>query len=489
MADTLALVWPRSPGGPLRGAVVSSGGAVSRGFEADGPITPEGLKSALGKAGIGAKRTVVALPRSLATVRRLDLPAVPDADLPDLVRMQAATKSAAPLDQLALDFLPLPPAAAGQAGEAAKPGRGALLASVPAATLKEVKEVTAGAGLELASVGLGTAGAARLVAARGVPDGTTLIVTRDGDFAELTLLTAGPDGPRVVHTHAAHPHGDPGDGGDEAVWQRALLAECSRALISHAAAAPAGVARAWAIGPHAGPLAAKLAERFDCEAAAAEDWPALGLTGGAQAGEPGVLAGAVGLAYGPADVPALDFLSPRRRPAPKDTRLRTGLIAAAALSLLLGAGWFWLASQKSALRGQIAGLDALISTDEAFVERNAPLLAEDAALSEWAAAATDARRQLAGLDGLMPGTERMFLDSFQLIPPTTRSRPVVRADGFAAEERLVRQLERDLAAAGYVVSPTQTARVTGREGYPVRFELTAEVPPVPDEPDTEGAAA
>ena len=48
---------------------------------------------------------------------------IPDDELPDIVRMQAATKSPTPLDRLRLDFVPLP-----NRGE----GREVLLATITA---------------------------------------------------------------------------------------------------------------------------------------------------------------------------------------------------------------------------------------------------------------------------------------------------------------------------------------------------------------------
>ena len=489
MADTLALLWPRSPNGPLRGAVVGSGGKVGPTFAADGPVTGESLKTALAKANVSTKRTVVALPRSLATVRRLNLPGVPDADLPDLVRMQAATKSAAPLDQLALDFLPLPPWVVHEDADA--PGRAALLASVPAATLRAVRDAAAGAGLELAVVGVSAIGAGQLIAGRGTTGGTTLIVARDGDFAELTLLSTGTNGPHVAHTHAAHPHGDDGAG-----WRKSLLSECSRVLISSKSAAPTGLSRCWAIGAGAEELAAGLAERFECEATAAEDWAALGLSGEAGAVGPGPLAGPIGLANAASAAPGLDFLSPRKKPAAKDNRLRNALLAAGGAAVLLGGGYWYLSGQKAQLRDQIAVLDAAIEADTAVVARNQLLLEEDAALSEWRAETVAARDQLAKLDALLPGTDRLFLTDFDLAEGTARSRPLVKLAGYAEGTQLLRDVERDLAAAGYVVSPTQSSRVTGREGYPVKFELSAEIPPDaaadaggPTEATPNGAAA
>ncbi|QDT17570.1 type IV pilus biogenesis protein PilM [Alienimonas californiensis] len=467
MPETLALAWPRSAEDPLRGVVVDGAGKVGAAFETAAPVTSDGLKAALAKAKVTAKRTVVAVPRSRATIRRLDLPAVPDDDLPDLVRMQAATKSAAPLDQLAFDFLPVP-ASSGAAG------RAALLATIPAKLLAEISKTTEAAGLNLASVGLAPVGAARLVSGQAPGEGTTLIVSRDGEFVELTLLAFGPDGPRVTNSHSAHPVGQ-----DEEEWERTLLSECSRVLISHSSDLEDGLATVWGLGAESHRWAPRLAERLGGTPRPVEAWSELGLSGPSSTSAPGSLGGAVGLATGDQAVPALNFLAPRRRPEPEDTRLRTGLLAATALAIVVGGGWFVLSRQKANLQEQIAVLETRIASDEKFVKRNEPLLVEDAALSLWAAETTDSRTELARLDALLPGTDRLFLESFQLSPPTSRSRASIRADGFAESTNLVREVERDLAGAGYVVRPTQTARVTGREGYPVRFSLTAELPPEP----------
>ena len=485
MADTLAIAWPRTPDGPARCVVVRGGGAVGATCEVPGPVTGDSLKAALARAGIGAKRAVVALPRSLATVRRLDLPAVPDDDLPDLVRMQAATKSAAPLEQLAVDFLPLPAGSAPATGDGPA-GRSALLATVPAATLKNVRGAVAGAGLELATVGLSPVGTAALVADRGRgAGGTTLILARDGEFAEVTLLTAGPAGPAVVLTHAAHPHGD-----DVHSWNRGLLSEATRALGARVAAAQGGIDRAWAVGEGADDLAPMLAERFDCEATAAAGWGELGLAGDA-AGDfgPGGLGGAVGLAATADVVPALDFLSPRRRPEAADTRLRTGLLAATAATVLLGGGWWYLNNQKTALADEIALLNAEINADEAFVDRNAPLLAEDAAVAAWTGDAVAAREQLVRLDALMPPTDRLYLKEFRLVPAALNARPTVRMVGNAASDDTVQAFERTLDEAKYLLSPTQINETRIDPECPVEFELSAQIPPDAPPAAAETAAA
>ena len=52
---------------------------------------------------------LISLPRQDTVVRQLEVPGdVPDNELPDIVRLQAETKISSSLDQLLLDFLPLP---------------------------------------------------------------------------------------------------------------------------------------------------------------------------------------------------------------------------------------------------------------------------------------------------------------------------------------------------------------------------------------------
>src|SRR4051812_26096359 len=54
------------------------------------------LRYELDRAGIGAPPVLVCLPREESVVRLLDFPDCSDAELPDLVRFQAATRSSVP---------------------------------------------------------------------------------------------------------------------------------------------------------------------------------------------------------------------------------------------------------------------------------------------------------------------------------------------------------------------------------------------------------
>src|SRR5690606_1861377 len=114
------------------------------------------LTSSLKEAGINGTDALVVLPREAIVVRRLDLPNAPDAELPDLVRFQAATKSSTPLDKLALDYVPIP-----VEGDATS--RQVLMMPVDAARVKSIRQVLASAGLNLLGVGVSPIAVAELV--------------------------------------------------------------------------------------------------------------------------------------------------------------------------------------------------------------------------------------------------------------------------------------------------------------------------------------
>src|SRR5215470_7554037 len=74
-------------------------------------------------------------------VKRIELPEVGDEELPVMVRLQAGAKSSVALEELALDFIPLP-------RRSEVPGREVLLATVPRQTMDEVIAVCRSGGLE-----------------------------------------------------------------------------------------------------------------------------------------------------------------------------------------------------------------------------------------------------------------------------------------------------------------------------------------------------
>src|SRR5690606_38140897 len=93
---------------------------------------------------LDCRQVAVVLPRAQCVLRRLELPNVPNEELPDVVRLQAAVASSIPLDRLMLDYLVLPTVE----GET---GRSVLTATINRDHYNALLAVTKAAGLECVS--------------------------------------------------------------------------------------------------------------------------------------------------------------------------------------------------------------------------------------------------------------------------------------------------------------------------------------------------
>ncbi|MDZ4686228.1 MAG: hypothetical protein SH850_14265, partial [Planctomycetaceae bacterium] len=120
MLDVLIVTWERRRVSAVQAAGFGESARLSGCWSAEWPEavpTPLQNAKAAGEwlagqwrtAGLTAKATWLIVPREDVILRHLELPQVPDADLPDLVRFQAASRSAVPIEQLCLDFVPLLP--------------------------------------------------------------------------------------------------------------------------------------------------------------------------------------------------------------------------------------------------------------------------------------------------------------------------------------------------------------------------------------------
>src|SRR5258708_1812504 len=185
MAELLAMEWEREHGCGVQAHMTPGRVRIERTFvipkpstsgSSSGPLQIDWLKSELVKLGITGGDVLVTLPRDEAIVKRLELPEVADEELPVMVRFQAGAKSSVALDELALDFIPLP-------RPSEVPGREVLMATVPKQTMHEILAVCRSGGLEPVVIGLTAAAVAEFVAraessADNAAAGASLVVAR-----------------------------------------------------------------------------------------------------------------------------------------------------------------------------------------------------------------------------------------------------------------------------------------------------------------------
>jgi len=173
---------------------VSGTDESSEGIESETPSDPAWLSSAVSEAGVSARQAFVVLSQQDVVTRWLELPAVPDEELPEVVRWQAGTKSTLPVDQLIVDYLPLPVAEDAET-------RSVLLATVARETVDEISRELSVAGLELSGVGVGSLALTdlglRVAGGHDTSDG--LVIAADGNQLEVTVHQHG----LTILTHSA----------------------------------------------------------------------------------------------------------------------------------------------------------------------------------------------------------------------------------------------------------------------------------------------
>ena len=468
MSDLIALHWDSdqvtayAPGKGRDQAAVLRFGDVSR---TDAAAVGKWLKQELAAQRIGGKRAAIVLPRSAAILRKLSLPQVPDEELPDLVRMQAATKSATPLDRLRLDFVPLPPR-----GE----GREALLITVPAKTIDDIFAAVRAAGLEPASVGLSPFATAAKLANE---DGSCLIIAVHDLSVEMTLVRDR----AVLFSHVGDLPG--GDFDEDRQW---LKSEINRAVIAadHLAAG-SGISRVVLLGPGEllAPLTEPLAARFEARCELIDRAELLNLPT-IEVSQLSALVAAAG-ELSPGAMPRIDLLNPRKRiERPDRTRLRAGLaIGAVAAAILAAYGMTWL--ERSDLEQEIAYLNDEKAALEGTLAAGQPLLKKHDTVEAWLEKEANWPNELVTLDSALPGTSRIYLTQLSLSPGSGALIGSIDGQGFARSEADARRLFDALTAKGLQVVPTSTVDAGQDPEYPKRFDLKLNIP----KPTAEAPAA
>ena len=485
MPDYLALEWDHDQISGLHAHVSGGRVRVRRAFvlprpsiavAGSGPLPIAWLKTQLAERGISGGEVLVALPRDEVVVKRVDLPETSDDELPVIVRFQAAAKSSVPLDELSLDFIPLP-------RRSEIPGREVLMATVPKQTLEEIRLLCENAGLKLQKVGLTPAVVAELVARSEPPAsddlaGASLVVSEHGNRLEISVL-------RRSHLLFSHSARLPSEGG--AHDPHTMIPEVSRSLVALRGAIPdVKIERAWTLLEPAshGPMAEALRKRLSCEVERIDPQAAVDWDGPIEPGiDPTLLTGPIGLLLAKADprVPALDFLAPRQPPVKRDLRKRKLIMAGSGVAVLVAllAGNHWLK-----LRAFDAEIDELTMTrtdQAAQLKAGEPVLKSAGLIDQWEKSGTPWLDQLKDLTARMPSTDRVYLKNLELVPRTNSIPPKIKFEALARERADVLSLSDKLLAADerYRVQPPTHKSSSEDQYYAWQFngEITLVDPP------------
>ena len=435
------------------------------------------LKEKLAAFGVDATDVIVVLPREDIVTRRLDLPAAPDAELPDLVRFQAAAKSATPLDQLALDFVPLP-AVEGE------PGRTALVATIDREQLEQIRTCCLAAELEMQSV-QGSPFSIAEVAVRferqhgDDPNATTLVVFQDRTRVEISILQR----LGLVFSHQTRVNAQ-----DERAI-RGTLAEINRSVVTLGQMMHTTIDVARVCLMHGGDvdlaLERALSERFAARLQLVDPASdqAVSVARPDDATRLASLAPAIGALLGRLQqtVPAVDFLKPRQPPPKRDERKRKmiqiGAATAAGLLIIGGAAWGY----GSHLDGLIHDLEVRDGDISNTLAGAGPSLDAHSRILGWQTSSVNPLDELDRFNQLLPGTDRLLLLNVQVQPGRADTIARITGSGIARAERDIAELFDVLTASGYRVQPQVSDVYKLDPDYPHKFTIDVSrlTPPPP----------
>jgi Tfp pilus assembly PilM family ATPase len=518
MLDVLIVTWDRRRISAVQAAGFGESARLSACWSADWPEavpTPLQNAAAAGEwlagqwrtAGFTAKSTWLIVPREDVILRHLELPKVDDAELPDLVRFQAASRSAVPIEQLCLDFLPLSP-------HPARESRDVLSATLPKANVEAFATVLKAAERELAGVsvssvaladwgahvdrhrprsGGGSGGATESglfqglltgkPAAGGAPSAPTLIVAWDAPRLELAIVA----GTELVFAHAARIGAE-----SEADVTAAVLAEISRAVIAGQRLRPdLQIGQSWLVGTPRS-VAGEVTERLGCPAEVID--PA---TLHAQrdvfrklAAHPLEIALLLGGVWGRTApvVPQLNFLKPRQPPAKRDPRKQQfaigGAIALLVGFLVIGGSLAWISRLDAQIEELVRKQSDLTTT---ISEGQIPFNAANT-IGEWSKRDVPQLAELLELESRMPGgQERPYLSEYNFATSSAGDAlATLQAQGSAKGREQVEALLDDLGTnRKYRVKPSNIT--VGRDpNFPQNFTIDVDFLPVKKDPPAKG---
>ncbi len=428
----------------------------------------DALKTEIERLGVRARHVLVALPREDVAVRLIEVPDVPDTKLPDLVYLQAETRSASTLEGSVLDFVPLPKSTNASM-------RQVLVVTIARERIDHIRKVVEAAGCELISVGVSPVATAELVAhveSRQTlgGNGTSLVVAGHAKRLEISLLRER----HLLFTHSAHLTGE-----DDQQDNRQIVTEIRRFMGARSQVdQDVAVSRAWVIGSRqSAALCESLRDLLSCDAGTIDvlsDAP-VEYRGKEAFGDDVAFAAPVGmlLTHTGALLENVDFLNPRKSVVETDRRpLQAGAVAAVAVlacTLAFGGSWW----RTSRLEFEIADKQEQLTRLADAVNNGQPTLETARQLSEWDAHNIDWLAQMHGLNTALPDRERIYLIDAKMGLSPGSGNDKINATGFARSRRDVEKFYQRFAQQQYRVEPHEISSDERDGEYPYRFQLEA----------------
>lgn len=425
------------------------------------------LQTALAGSSVSATDAIVVLPRSLVTLRRIQLPNVPNDELPDMVRLQAATLLSVPIESVGLDFVSLP---------GGDEQRDVLLATAPAEMIAEIQVTMHLADLELAGVQVSSFGIAAAMAHANLLSSNSkhaeAVLLLRSDMIEF-LLTRG-HGVEFSHSGAGWSDSD--------AIERTVRSEVSRGRLSATESIGShSIGQVTLVGasPHCDAVPDDVGRRLDNAAVRRLD-PATSIVQGALPDDltaTDVLAAAGIIAnQHKASVAAVDLVNPRRPVEKADTRRLKVLLTVGVAVLLAVGSWKWRDTRLQDLQQKTETIEQEVSSLKSDFKRGEDERDQDAAIQDWSSHNVDWLKEMDHVRELMEGTSKLLIRNFTMTAGRDNYRGTIKAECLGRDRSSIEAFQQRLDAAGYNVIP-RTIEPGGRDSdYVFTFPLEIMIP-------------
>jgi hypothetical protein len=175
-------------------------------------------------------------------------------------------------------------------------------------------------------------------------------------------------------------------------------------------------------------------------------------------------------------VEAIDFLQPRRTIERPDYRRLKLAVAAAAAGLFFAAAFGVTHWRAARLDAEIAAKQEEVDRIAAAVKAGGPLLKAAQSVTDWETHSADWLQLMSDMNGILPGTDRVYLRDYRFRSLTGDVVAQVQANGCAKSRRDVEALYQGLAKRNYDVRPHEISETSDDPDYPVQFELDVTIP-------------
>lgn len=459
MANTIILEWDPTRVRAAVGSASANAPSVQRtvtfdlssGEESDEVVTmADSISAGLKEHKIGKGDAIVVVERSVAELRVLSVPPVPDDELPDVVRFQAGREFTSVTDGWLVDFIRLPSSPNGQ--------RRVLAGAISPQVAAQIRGTCDTAGLNLKKVVLRPFASGRLLAAAGMLQEDCVLIELLGETADMTVFSqSGLQLTRSIRVSS--------EASVEAIAKQMQM-ELKRTLTSFQNQQQnADVKRVLIMAPSdlSGSLESTLSEALELQCLAVDPWSIFKNLGSAKGSAPDhseTLAAVLGgLCSSSEDYSEIDFVNPTRPPAPPSNRRRNVLIAATAATLLVSlGGLYWV--QASQLDSQLAQLQEEVAKMGREDQTHQDRLKEIGMLEEWVSNRPNWLAEMGEMSRQFPLPDDAIVDNLGLSLDEKNRLAVIKLTGKASSAEAIRQLEQELR------DPETGREISGRQNSP-----------------------